>query len=98
MTDRIESHGGNFFTADLNLQALLRRSAPWLTEDDTERLSEFGAWAARDVDEQADYTNRFAPPVLETDWTRMAVPAPRSATIRSTRRFTARSTSAASWG
>ena len=67
MTNRIESHGGNFFTADRNLQALLRRSAPWLTEDDTERLSEFGAWAARDVDEQADYTNRFAPPVLETE-------------------------------
>ena len=67
MTDGTDSHGSNFFTADLNLQALLRRSAPWLTEEDTEQLSEFGAWAARDVDEQADYTNRFAPPVLETE-------------------------------
>ena len=66
MTDETDSHGGNFFAADLNLQALLRRSAAWLSEEDTARLGEFGAWAARDVDEQADYTNRFAPPVLET--------------------------------
>ena len=43
-----------------------RRSAPWLTEDDAERLSGFGAWVATAVEEQADYTNRFAPPVLET--------------------------------
>ncbi|MCY4406986.1 MAG: acyl-CoA dehydrogenase family protein, partial [Rhodospirillaceae bacterium] len=58
--------GGNAYRADRNLQALLRRSAPWLTEGDAERLSSFGGWAATDVDEQADYTNRFAPPVLET--------------------------------
>ena len=57
---------GNAYRSDRNLQVLLRRSAPWLTEDDTERLNGFGAWVASDVDEQADYTNRFAPPVLET--------------------------------
>ena len=66
MADRIGGHGGNFYRADANLRALLRRSAPWLTEEDGERLSSFGAWAATAVDEQADYTNRFAPPVLET--------------------------------
>lgn len=57
---------GNAYRADRNLQALLRRSAPWLTGDDAERLSNFGGWVATAVDEQADYTNRFAPPVLET--------------------------------
>ena len=66
MVDGIGGHGGNFYRADRNLQALLRRSAPWLTGKDDERLSDFGAWAATAVDRQADYTNRFAPPVLET--------------------------------
>ena len=66
MADGNGALGGNAYRADRNLQALLRRSAPWLTEDDTERLSSFGSWVATAVDEQADYTNRFAPPVLET--------------------------------
>ena len=58
--------GGNVYRADENLQALLRRSEPWLTLDDDGRLSSFGAWVATAVDEQADYTNRFAPPVLDS--------------------------------
>ena len=33
----------NVFLADANLQALLRRRAPWLTEEDAARLSELGA-------------------------------------------------------
>ena len=66
MADGNGALGGNAYRADRNLQALLRRSAPWLTEGDAERLSSFGGWVATDVDEQADYTNRFAPPVLET--------------------------------
>ena len=66
MADGIGAHGGNFYRADGNLRALLRRSAQWLSEDDAARLSDFGAWAATAVDEQADYTNRFAPPLLET--------------------------------
>ena len=53
---------GNAYRSDRNLQALLGRSAPWLGEDDAERLSSFGGWVASAVDEQADYTNRFAPP------------------------------------
>ena len=55
----------NVFLADVNLQALLRRRAPWLTEEDAARLSELGAWTAGTFEEQADYTDRFAPPVLE---------------------------------
>ena len=66
MADGNGALDGNAYRADRNLQALLRRSAPWLTEGDAERLSSFGGWVATDVDEQADYTNRFAPPVLET--------------------------------
>ncbi len=66
MTERNGAHGGNYYRADRNLQALLRRSTPWLTEADAERLDDFGAWAATTVEGQADYTNRFAPPVLET--------------------------------
>ena len=66
MADGSGGHRGNFYRADGNLQALLRRSARWLSEDDAARLSDFGAWAATAVDEQADYTNRFAPPLLET--------------------------------
>ena len=68
-TPMADGNGGlreNAYRSDRNLQALLRRSAPWLSEDDTERLSSFGGWVATAVDEQADYTNRFAPPVLET--------------------------------
>ena len=66
MAEGIGGVGGNVYRADRNLQALLRRSAPWLTEEDAERLSDFGGWVATAVEEQADYTNRFAPPVLET--------------------------------
>ena len=66
MADGNGALGDNVYRADRNLQALLQRSAPWLTDDDTERLSSFGGWVATAVDEQADYTNRFAPPVLET--------------------------------
>ena len=66
MADGNGALGGNAYRADRNLQALLRRSAPWLTEGDAERLDGFGGWVATAVDEQADYTNRFAPPVLET--------------------------------
>ena len=66
MADGNGALGGNVYRADRNLQALLQRNAPRLTSDDAERLSSFGGWVSTAVDEQADYTNRFAPPVLET--------------------------------
>ena len=66
MVNGIGGHGSNFYRGDGTLQAVLRRAAPWLSMEDDERLSSFGAWVATAVDEQADYTNRFAPPVLET--------------------------------
>ena len=66
MAERTDRHGDNVYLADRNLQALLRRGAPGLTDADADRLSGFGAWVATAVEQQADYTNRFAPPVLET--------------------------------
>jgi alkylation response protein AidB-like acyl-CoA dehydrogenase len=56
----------NAFTSDANLQRLLQRRAPKLLADDSERLARFGAWVASDVDAEAAYTDRFAPPRLET--------------------------------
>lgn len=66
MAEPTEQHRENVYEADENLKALLRRRAPWLTDADAERLERFGAWVAMEVEAQADYTNRFAPPVLET--------------------------------
>lgn len=66
MAERTDRHRENVYEADANLQALLRRRASWLTQADAERLARFGAWVATEVEAQADYTNRFAPPVLET--------------------------------
>ncbi len=66
MAERTDRHRENVYETDENLKALLRRRAPWLTEADAERLERFGAWVATEVEAQADYTNRFAPPVLET--------------------------------
>ncbi|MGH8630152.1 MAG: acyl-CoA dehydrogenase family protein, partial [Burkholderiales bacterium] len=61
-----ETRGGpNFFLDDANLERLLRRIAPALAERCTERLAAFGAWVATEADPAAEYTDRFAPPVLE---------------------------------
>ena len=54
----------SFFTLDRDLQRLLGGTA--LDDEDRARLSAFGAWVADEVDTQAEYTDRFAPPVLET--------------------------------
>ncbi len=59
------TRGQNFYRLDVNLQRLLRRQAPDLTARDEERLAEFGAWVGGEVDAQAEYTDRFAPPVLD---------------------------------
>ncbi|HWA44485.1 MAG TPA: acyl-CoA dehydrogenase family protein [Hypericibacter adhaerens] len=56
----------DFFRSDLNLQRLLKRSlgndyARW-----EPMLGEFGAWVGDAVDRAAAYTDREAPPYLET--------------------------------
>lgn len=59
-------HGQNFFTWDHNLQALLARLAPEMMAAHESRLADFGAWAGGELDAQAAYTDRWAPPVLNS--------------------------------
>src|SRR5262245_24534486 len=61
-----ETRGSNFFESDLNLQRVLERIEPDMLERNFERLIDFGKWTAGDVDEQASYSDRYAPPRLET--------------------------------
>ena len=70
MLDFPESPAGtNFFDTDANLRALLARRAPRMLETHTPRLSDFGAWVGGPLDEQATYSDRYAPPRLETHGT-----------------------------
>ncbi|MFQ5959064.1 MAG: acyl-CoA dehydrogenase family protein [Alphaproteobacteria bacterium] len=66
MEYRPEARGQNFYRLDVNLQRLLRRSAGQLLDQEDARLASFGAWVGGEVDAQAEYTSRFAPPVLHT--------------------------------
>ncbi|MFQ5973224.1 MAG: acyl-CoA dehydrogenase family protein [Alphaproteobacteria bacterium] len=61
-----ETRGLNFFEWDRYLRSLLARVAPDTLRAHRERLSDFGAWAAGALDEQAAYTDRYAPPRLDT--------------------------------
>lgn len=56
----------NFYDLDINLQRLLWRRAPALFEAQGERLSDFGAWVGGPLDEQATYSDRYAPPRLDS--------------------------------
>ncbi|MQP64366.1 acyl-CoA dehydrogenase [Niveispirillum sp. SYP-B3756] len=59
------ARGSNLFDSDTNLIRLLERRSPHVLEAHEGRLSEFGAWAGGPLDEQAEYTDRFAPPRLD---------------------------------
>ncbi len=61
-----ESRGLNYFAMDRNLRALLGRRAPDLMARFGDTLMDFGAWAGGPLDDQARYTDRHAPPRLET--------------------------------
>lgn len=61
-----ETRGLNFFDLDDNLRRLLWRRAPGLLERHQARLSDFGAWVGGPLDAQAAYTDRIAPPRLES--------------------------------
>lgn len=61
-----ETRNSNFFESDLNLQRLLKRIAPGMMEDNRARLNDFGAWVGGPLDEEAAYSDRYAPPQLET--------------------------------
>ena len=61
-----ETRGTNFFESDLNLQRLLERVEPDMLERNFDRLKDFGTWTSGELDEQASYSDRHAPPELET--------------------------------
>ncbi|MBI1215266.1 MAG: acyl-CoA dehydrogenase [Alphaproteobacteria bacterium] len=61
-----ETRGQNFFEKDLNLQRVLERLAPEMLERNHERLKDFGAFVGGELDEQAEYSDRHANPVLKT--------------------------------
>lgn len=56
----------NLYLGDSNLQRLLARIAPALAERHADHLAAFGAWTGTEVDAAAAYTERFAPPVLDS--------------------------------
>ncbi len=64
--DPAETRGLNFFDLDVNLRRLLWRRAPDLLERHEARLQDFGAWVGGPLDEQAAYSDRIAPPRLES--------------------------------
>ncbi len=66
MEYRRQTRGQNFYRLDVNLQRLLKRTAGGLLAQEDGRLAAFGAWVGDEVDVQAEYTSRFAPPVLQT--------------------------------
>ena len=61
-----ETRGLNAFAADRNLHRLLRRRAPAMLAEHEARLTDFGAWVGGDLEAQAAYSDRIAPPRLET--------------------------------
>ncbi len=75
-----KSRGLNFFDLDVNLQRLLWRRAAEVLETHGARLGDFGAWAGGPLDEQAEYSDRYAPPRLETHGSPCAVRAGRMRT------------------
>ncbi|MDD3445434.1 MAG: acyl-CoA dehydrogenase family protein, partial [Zavarzinia sp.] len=61
--------GSDFYALDPSLRRLLARIIPDSVARQSARLHEFGAFCGGAVEEAADYTDRFAPPRLET-WDR----------------------------
>ena len=61
-----ETRGHNFFEMDINVQRLLARIAPDLLDRNADRLEDFGAFVGGPLDEQAGYSDRHAPPKLQT--------------------------------
>lgn len=66
MTASPPPNARNFHDQDANLRSILDRLNPAMRDRWDTHLSAFGAWVAEEVDPAADYTDRFARPVLET--------------------------------
>lgn len=61
-----ETRGLNFFDTDVNLQRVLERLDPDMLTRNEKRLKDFGAWVGGELDAEGNYSDRYAPPVLET--------------------------------
>lgn len=61
-----ETQGQNFYALDVNLQRLLARLAPDMLARNEKRLGDYGAWVGTELETQASYSDRFAPPRLQT--------------------------------
>jgi acyl-CoA dehydrogenase len=61
-----ETRGHNFYDMDVNAQRLLARFAPDMLARNEARLKDFGDFVGGALDEQASYSDRHAPPKLET--------------------------------
>jgi len=68
------SRGLNNFTIDRNLQRYLQRVYPDMLARKAQVLESLGAFAAGRLDEQAEYSDRIAPPVLKRDLDRTVAP------------------------
>ena len=56
----------NFYTSDQTLIDFIKEVYPQLYATKQEYFSDFGDWVAKDVEHQADYTDRYANPQLES--------------------------------
>ncbi|MFQ5533730.1 MAG: acyl-CoA dehydrogenase family protein [Sphingomonadales bacterium] len=65
MTYPREIRGQNFFALDAELRATLASLAPGQAAEWHSILSDFGGWVGGPVDEEAEYTDLYGPPVLE---------------------------------
>jgi alkylation response protein AidB-like acyl-CoA dehydrogenase len=61
-----ETESKNLYLSHRDLRRQLQRCAPTFGDRDHERLSQFAAFVAGTVESAAAYTDRFAPPRLET--------------------------------
>lgn len=61
-----ETRGNNFYDLDINARRLLVRLEPDMATRNHDRLRDFGAFVGGPLDEQASYSDRHAPPRLET--------------------------------
>ncbi len=57
--------GFNYFDGDTLLQDFLAETIPDSFNNYKTKLSLFGEWVGSEVEEAADYSNRYAPPVLQ---------------------------------
>ncbi len=79
--------GMNFYAADNVLQTFLRRTSPDLLQRWYEELDSFGAFCGRELDEQAEYSDRIHPPVWKNMPADPAHPGERRGKIYFNRRY-----------